>query len=491
MSENNESNRLVLYTDGGCKPARGIGGWGVHGYFYKEEIPKTGSGCKGHFPTADGYKTNDTKKDGDIKEVTVVKYVDGFGSILPESTNNEAEVIALSKALGVAVAHKAQDVQFVLDSRYVLQGAQGAASRWRDNGWTSNNGDPVANRNSWEVVLKQLDQLNEMGTQIRWDWVKGHSGNAGNEAADDLASKGVIIGRKRVEHESVEISEPKGYWKDDNDYNRLISHSRWVFVNRDGKPDVLPDGRYIYMFGELGKQVEDNLLGKRLTSASFSILYLKEPEPVLEKVRIHQNTLKTIIRGNVIIGRLDNILRPSTYAQVSKHAGLFLQTEGHKADSFDVDLNPITIELSPPGLAFRGLDVFDSLKMTFDQFQEDPEKYGITVTDITPHLYERQDSKKKTVVKLRSSIDGSLKTIDVSVKYNTGSGTRETDVKFIIGTDIAKRNTLAAVASEHLSVYVLTWKESDVAFRYATVIKTEHDIGIWAGVYANLKLVSA
>ena len=45
---------------------------------------------------------------------------------------------------------------------------------------------PVANQDLWE----QLDQA-VSDHQVNWHWVKGHSGDPGNERADELANQGV------------------------------------------------------------------------------------------------------------------------------------------------------------------------------------------------------------------------------------------------------------------------------------------------------------
>ena len=37
---------------------------------------------------------------------------------------------------------------------------------------------------------KELDELINFH-QVQWHWVKGHSGDAGNEIADQLANKGI------------------------------------------------------------------------------------------------------------------------------------------------------------------------------------------------------------------------------------------------------------------------------------------------------------
>ena len=75
-----------------------------------------------------------------------------------------------------------------LDSQYVRKGITEWIHGWKAKGWTTATKQPVKNVELWQ----QLDKLvQEGGHQIEWRWVKGHSGDPGNERADALANKGV------------------------------------------------------------------------------------------------------------------------------------------------------------------------------------------------------------------------------------------------------------------------------------------------------------
>ena len=56
----------------------------------------------------------------------------------------------------------------------------------KKNDWKTANKKPVKNKELW-VELDQLVQKHN----ISWNWVKGHSGNPGNERADELANFGI------------------------------------------------------------------------------------------------------------------------------------------------------------------------------------------------------------------------------------------------------------------------------------------------------------
>jgi len=79
-------------------------------------------------------------------------------------------------------------VDFYLDSEYVRQGITTWMTGWKARGWRTADKKPVKNEDLWRI----LDELLTLSTHsIAWHWVKGHSGDPGNERADTLANEGV------------------------------------------------------------------------------------------------------------------------------------------------------------------------------------------------------------------------------------------------------------------------------------------------------------
>ena len=101
-----------------------------------------------------------------------------------ETTNNRMELTAVIRALE---ALKGQTTAHVhTDSQYVQKGISEWIHNWKRNGWRTADKKPVKNADLWQV----LDDLAK-GHQIKWIWVKGHAGHAGNERADTLANRGI------------------------------------------------------------------------------------------------------------------------------------------------------------------------------------------------------------------------------------------------------------------------------------------------------------
>jgi ribonuclease HI len=71
------------------------------------------------------------------------------------------------------------------DSKYVLEGITSWINGWKRNGWKNSAKQPVKNADLWQA----LDEATARHV-IEWHWVKGHSGDLGNERADALANAG-------------------------------------------------------------------------------------------------------------------------------------------------------------------------------------------------------------------------------------------------------------------------------------------------------------
>jgi ribonuclease HI len=141
-------NEVQIYTDGACKGNPGPGGWGAW-----------------------------LKSGATEKEI--------FGGEL-NTTNNRMELKAVIE--GLAALKRPCKVILYLDSQYVRMGITEWVRGWKAKGWLTSTKQPVKNVELW----KELDKLvSEGGHQIEWRWVRGHSGDVGNERADMLANKGV------------------------------------------------------------------------------------------------------------------------------------------------------------------------------------------------------------------------------------------------------------------------------------------------------------
>jgi ribonuclease HI len=134
-------HHVTIYTDGGCAPNPGPGGWAA--------ILLTG----GHQKELKGGE--------------------------PASTNNRMELMAAIS--GLEALTKPCIVDMHTDSQYVRDGITKYINNWKRNGWRTASKDPVKNQDLWQ----RLEAARGAHT-VRWHWVKGHSGDHYNERADEL-----------------------------------------------------------------------------------------------------------------------------------------------------------------------------------------------------------------------------------------------------------------------------------------------------------------
>ena len=140
-------NRIYIYTDGACKGNPGPGGWGAL-LKYKEHK----------------------------------KEINGFSK---NTTNNIMELTAVIESL--LIIKQKSDITIITDSNYVKDGITKWIVNWKNRGWKTSNKKPVKNKDLW----KKLDDLSN-NHNIKWEWVRGHTGNFGNERADQLANEAII-----------------------------------------------------------------------------------------------------------------------------------------------------------------------------------------------------------------------------------------------------------------------------------------------------------
>lgn len=101
-----------------------------------------------------------------------------------ETTNNRMELTAAIEALNALKGRC--DVLLYTDSKYVMDGIREWLPNWKARGWKTASRKPVKNKDLWQA----LDEASSRH-DIEWRWVRGHTGNAGNEEADALANQGI------------------------------------------------------------------------------------------------------------------------------------------------------------------------------------------------------------------------------------------------------------------------------------------------------------
>ena len=151
------SNRVEIWTDGGCAGNPGPGGWAAI-----------------------------------LRGPGVEQEISGFED---QTTNNRMELTAVREALHALGRHpewRGLPITISTDSQYVQKGITGWIHSWARNGWKTSAKKPVKNAELWSM-LWDLSR----GLPIQWLWVMGHAGNEMNERCDRLVQEAIAAGRKQ------------------------------------------------------------------------------------------------------------------------------------------------------------------------------------------------------------------------------------------------------------------------------------------------------
>jgi len=136
---------IELWTDGACKGNPGPGGWGAILL-----MPNQAS------VELSGYDA--------------------------ATTNNRMELTAVIEGLK-QLPDRSGTVTVHTDSQLVVKGMTEWIAGWQRKQWRKSDGEPVLNAELWRALLAESQRLG----QVRWQWVRGHSGVPLNERADQLA----------------------------------------------------------------------------------------------------------------------------------------------------------------------------------------------------------------------------------------------------------------------------------------------------------------
>jgi len=144
MASESAENLVEVWTDGGCRPNPGPGGWGAILVFK-----------------------------GNVRELS-----GGAG----DTTNNRMELTAAAAAL--EALKRPCKVRLHTDSQYLRDGITRWHVGWVRKNWRNAAGDPVKNMDLWRRILDAAKPH-----EVEWVWVRGHSGDVMNERADVLATE--------------------------------------------------------------------------------------------------------------------------------------------------------------------------------------------------------------------------------------------------------------------------------------------------------------
>jgi ribonuclease HI len=148
-----ETPRVELWTDGGCSPNPGPGGWGAILVALDHVDPRTGRPRQ--------------------------LELSGFEAT---STNQRMELVAAIE--GLRRLRRETAVVIVTDSKYLINPfEQDWISAWQKRGWKNSKKQPTPNVDLWLALLEA-----KQPHTVTFRWVKGHASIPLNERCDELAT---------------------------------------------------------------------------------------------------------------------------------------------------------------------------------------------------------------------------------------------------------------------------------------------------------------
>ena len=251
--------KAVFYTDGGFILDKTLGGSGVHGYSYDDDIRKKVT-FTGWTVTDKGYISNERPID-DTSKVSPLHYFDGSYYVGESNSNMDTEMYAIEMALKAINSGEMGEIGNVL-IRTDSQASMDVMNKMI-------NGKEVKDNKFYKDCLKEIKSFK--GT-IEMRHVKAHNGWLGNETADAYATMGMI---NKSSHEI--FSDGKGYWNKSKDRNPFIN-GRLVILDSI-RDDFDPYYRIINV-------MEDSYAGRVDPKGMGFSIYHGEPEPLIERLRV-------------------------------------------------------------------------------------------------------------------------------------------------------------------------------------------------------------
>lgn len=477
-----EVDGVVVYTDGSHEGSFNLTGGGIHGYTYKNDKPKRGLGLGKWKATKKGYS------DTDVEEpVTVVEYFDGILS-LGQGTNNTAEL--KTGALSLEIVNELSEAgiknaQVMMDSKYVIDGIVQYVDKWAEQNWIKQNGSPLMNTDIWKAAYDTKNKLKDNNVTYSIDWVKGHSGDPGNESADVNATIGRVLNSINKDEETRDdvtfaVSEAQGYWKTDvSDKVSLLTGTSIIFDSKNYDPEC----RRFHVFSN--EQTDTSMYGISDNTACYGVIELSEPPSFINAIIERQKSvLKNIDPDLSMFYQLHirNAFSPKNLGIIKKH-GTRVLTSGSKYKELRLfgSGSSITEILYPIRFAVDGITIHQALSVLLDEFIDTKFEFSkvYKLVDITEHVYDMTDDGKKKICKLKEELNSSSGHLDLSKHcpdIKTDYGFNPLVLSF--GSDLPRREIVSGAAKLNPKAHLLHWEDSG-SFKRAFVLETDEGVSIW------------
>lgn len=478
--------KMIVYSDGGCRGDNRFTGWGCF-----SEV-----------------KVTDEKSD--------LCRIQSYGGITAPSTNQVAELVGATKAIQLANKHGVEDLLIKTDSQYVIEGITKHYNNWVKNGYLNSQGKPIANKPYWDKLAKENTDFKASGGKIKYQWVKGHSGNVGNEWADKLATLGVGLSSKsdkevevtkyiRVTKSVEAVTKPKYKFS----YNRMHVND-FVYFRVGEEPTPCKDGYYTYYTGKMQGLDE---LGVLAAENKLAVIKIKEPLPLINEVTTVHSQMDKDSCGYIgqIITRhlyqakvaeavdLDGIHMLTRVGLCYSHVKEKPSKKGpyrgkgnwlEKDDLYFED-KCITYIANPPRNSFKLIDQLTELEFILNKCMKDnfASSKMIDVFDITDEIFvvEEKELKNKRIKKT-IKVNPDLAPPATTYTHHPVIDGKKYKVKMRLGLDFLARNDFSGMlkGKTDAPTVKMVYMRRGATANWFTIVESDGDWGIYAAQCSNM-----
>lgn len=461
---------ITFYTDGGERKdptGKPHGGWGV--YVRAEEYSVTFGGTV-----------------TDLSEPV---------------TNNKAELTAFIKSLKAARFLKDKKPIIYLDSQYVKKPVETKGlQRWKQRQWIKSDGQPVKNKPYWEEIIVSLN-----GLTPELHWVKGHSGDVGNDAADEGATAGVdysIAGT--VDKVFVKVNSGKdkvplalyqlfGAEVPDRDPEVKVKKAKVepphsmlmcsrIIATSDRNYQTYDEFKVYYQATYNDKDdIKARNFGKPDANCAMAISYLKTEEVVISELLTKQRAyLPSGMIKPIIIG-WDKVKTSTSWPDYVSGINVEALVFGKH---FDGNLGDKLIlqYLDRPRLAMDGIEALNLMDALFRTFHK--KQFTGEVIDLTETLFTATVNNKGVTKYVANKDVADTEPVMVKVKHACNK-----DARVIPRLHMPDRNGLnrvAKAAKEEVKAYMLVTDITKFSYRFYIILEIDGEFTIYGNPYSNI-----
>lgn len=282
---------IVMYSDGGCRPNPGVGGYGAFGYAYREENNITkGSTPTNYFITNKGLLTKDELEGKKAIKVTPEFYFLVKGSI-KDSTNNISETYAwveTMKCLREEIKNNNAEIDRIYlktDSQYLIHLMDKSVEMKNNNGAFPDNVLVERTKELLKLVYDVRVELESLGIIFDVDHVRAHSTSLGNNIVDSLSTMSImnyLSGRDRS-GTTFNIIEGKTFWDNKFVIEPYFRFKQLIFETNQDRYIRIKDNNYKgYVVFDYNKEKE---IGERTSENIYGMIFVRKSIKVIEDIK--------------------------------------------------------------------------------------------------------------------------------------------------------------------------------------------------------------